>query len=174
MDASVERKHTQYELRTLQQGPNSFFITCGESGVYGSAPMALDVHESLFTDEEMQQVHDCLALLETKFALAHQAREDELEIEGLKAPRDKVHALVKAHDEVQKQTAEAKAKLEGVLNEGITKHVEINRVLDQKAQEIEARHNHILSQDEEIKAREDHLATLTAYLEELKAAKAAG
>lgn len=69
-------RDTRFELRSVQQGPNSFGVTCAERGVAGNVP-PLEVHEDAFTDEEMAQVHAVLEMLERKFEVVHEAWESD-------------------------------------------------------------------------------------------------
>lgn len=66
MNASVFRT-TRFELATFTQRANGFAIKASERNVHGTAPPELEIPESSFTDVEMAQIHDALALLETKF-----------------------------------------------------------------------------------------------------------
>lgn len=88
-------RDTQYEWTHIQQGPNSFYTRVIERGVHGTAPVAIDLHEDAWSPEELQLAHDFGELIERKYAEAHKRLEDDLEIQGLKAPREKVHAFVK-------------------------------------------------------------------------------
>lgn len=122
MNASASR-NTRYEIRFLHQGPNQFGLECVERGVYSSAPVRLEVHESLFTDEEMQLVHDALALLEEKFAQTHAAKEAELGL-NLDAPRAEVHKLVRQAEEARAAKHEAEIESARLTAENILKRAE--------------------------------------------------
>lgn len=107
MNASTHR-NTKYEILFLHQGPNSFGLECIERGVFGSKVARLEVPESLFTDEEMTQVHAALGLLEEKFAIAHDAEEKAIQLAGINIPRQEVHKLVAQAQEARAEVERAK------------------------------------------------------------------
>ncbi len=82
MNASVFRK-TRFELVSLVQGPNQFRVvavsrttppTVNPSGGLIPPPaVTLEVHEDLFSNDEMVRVHAALEILEEKFAEAYDA-----------------------------------------------------------------------------------------------------
>lgn len=109
MNASQHRD-TQYEIASLRQEPNSFVVECVERGVFGSRPVPLDLHESLFSEEEMTTVHEALRILEEKFAIAHAAKEQELEIVGLDVPRAKVQEFVRRAEGAKAEAARIEAE----------------------------------------------------------------
>lgn len=129
MNASQQR-NTKYESAAIFQGPNSFALECVERGVYGSKPIRLEVHESLFTDKEMAKVHEALAILEEKFALAHDAKEQELQIAG-DVPREKVHELVRRAEDAKLEAARLEA-------EAIVKRAELEAEAEAKRLELAA------------------------------------
>lgn len=77
MNASVYR-NTRFEIHSLQQRANSFQVSASQRGgavqPNGAGAMepvrvpVLDLEDKHFTDEEMQQIHDALRILEEKFA----------------------------------------------------------------------------------------------------------
>lgn len=127
MNASVYR-NTKYEVRFLHQGPNAFGLECSERGVPGVAPVRVEVHESLFSDKEMKQIHDALALLEEKFAIAYAAKEAEWGVDGLDAPRAKVHALIREAEEAKAQAEAAKVEAARIQAENIVKRAEVEEL----------------------------------------------
>lgn len=70
MNASVYR-NTRFEIKLIQQGPNSFGLVCAVRGKFGEEAPPLEVPEELFTDEEMSTVHKALEILEEKFAIVY-------------------------------------------------------------------------------------------------------
>jgi hypothetical protein len=75
MNASVYR-NTRFEILLIQQGPNSFgCVALARDG--STAKLQFDLHESMFSDLEMAQIHDVLRLLEEKFAAAYDAEEQD-------------------------------------------------------------------------------------------------
>ena len=65
MNASVYR-NTKFEIRLIQQGPNSFGLVCTNRKNI-SERINLEISEKEFTDEEISQIHDILGILEEKF-----------------------------------------------------------------------------------------------------------
>jgi hypothetical protein len=124
MNASTSRD-TRYELKFLHQGPNAFGLECTERGVHGSSPVRLEVHESLFTDEEMAQVHAVLAMLEEKFAAAHDAKETELGMHTAAIPRAKVHELVRQAEEARIAVKVAQLESARIEAENLLKREEL-------------------------------------------------
>lgn len=123
MNASVFR-NSKFELRQLVQGPNSFGLLVSERGVFGSSPSPIEVPEGDFTDAEMQQVHNALALLETKAAAVYQRKLDELGADADKLPAEKLHALVKAADDAKAAKMAADLETARIEAEALVKRAE--------------------------------------------------
>jgi len=104
MNASKHR-NTKFEIRLIQQGPNSFGIICSVRGKVGEEAPPLEVPEELFTDEEMKQVHDTLELLENKFAIVY----DQV----MSLPQN----LVKIAEHARQEADEQRIELERVKQE---------------------------------------------------------
>src|SRR5574338_1104007 len=114
MNASVYRK-TRFEIKLVQQGPNSFGLVCAIRGKAGEEAPPLEVPEELFTDDEMKQVHSALQILEEKFAIVYdQAVADPSYL------AKEIKRLNAAHQEelnrVKQEAADERKRLEEALN----------------------------------------------------------
>lgn len=109
MDASKHRD-TKYEVVFVHQGPNAFGVEVVERGVHGSRPMRLELHQDLFTDEEMAKIHEALGILEIAFEVAHGDHEKALGI-GADMPRKAVHDLVKQAEAARLAKLQAEAEM---------------------------------------------------------------
>jgi hypothetical protein len=114
MNASTHRK-TRFEIRLLQQGPNSFGLICTVRGKAGEEAPPLEVPEELFTDEEMSTVHAALGILEEKFAIVY-----DNAIADPNYLANEIKRLNAAHKEelerVKREAADEKRRLEAALN----------------------------------------------------------
>lgn len=114
MNASVYRK-TRFEVKLVQQGPNSFGLVCAARDKVGEEVPPLEVPEELFTDDEMKQVHNALQILEEKFAIVYdQAIADPSYL------AKEIKRLNAAHQEelnrVKQEAADERKRLEEALN----------------------------------------------------------
>lgn len=146
-------RDTKYEFALLQQGPNSFYVEYTERKVFGSKPIKLEITDGhvdgqrdMITDEQLARIVDGLRAIEEIIDVEHQRLEDELEIQGLAAPRDKVHALVKLAAETRKELTEhvfaledAKTKVAQVANV----HAQLDNALIEKRAMVETLAEHV-------------------------------
>lgn len=139
INASVPR-NTRFEIRTITQGPNSFHLVCtprdvppdvvvenGREVLRALRSPDLEVPEEDFTDEEMQQVHAVLELLEEKFAVVFDR--------WANAPA-RIVDVVNETVEAEKQLAAKKAELEAAKAEAARIEAE-NIVRRAEAEELE-------------------------------------
>lgn len=122
MNASVYR-NTAFELVSLQQGANQFRVvvvsrTAAPSvnpngGLVPPPAVTLDLDESMFSDEEMQRVHDILGLLEDKATLRYNewTTEPARAVEAVNAAVEAEARRKVAERETQRLDEERAAKL---------------------------------------------------------------
>lgn len=65
MNAVVYR-HNRFELRAVTHNANDFEVVCSERGMHNTPPAKVELHESLFTEAELRQIHAVADLLERK------------------------------------------------------------------------------------------------------------
>lgn len=149
------RRATRYEVTRVSVGANQLHVECAERDVGGSSSRE-ELHESLFTPDELEQVHAFLTLIETKYEAIRQEKEAALGINRSEVvARDQVHRLLrqaeaakveaaKAATEIferRAQVAELDTKLSRAEDEVAAKRAEldeIERALAQKRGELEA------------------------------------
>lgn len=75
--ASVYRPNNRFELTQLRQDANHFVVAMSMRNVdhRGFTPVPLPLHESLFTDEQMQKVQDALDILEQVYETQYAGHE---------------------------------------------------------------------------------------------------
>lgn len=149
MNASVYRK-TRLEIREIHQGPNSFGVRANfrefESLVNGQAPRVpdLELHESLFTEEEMRQVHAVLEMLEKKLETvyaeweAHPDRNKEL-IEQAVLAQKQLASLEPAIQRARVDLEKAVAASKSVDEQTVSKRLELVQLESELAVKRQAR-----------------------------------
>lgn len=171
-------RDTKYEFALLQQGPNSFLVDYTERKVFGSKPIQLEITDGhvegkrdMISDAQMERIIDGLRAIEEIIDSEHQRLEDELEIQGLAAPRNKVHALVKQAAEARKELTEhsfaledAKTKVAQVANI----HAQLDNALVEKRAMVEHLAEHV---ENTAKVLGDQAAAIEGKNTELAAAQ---
>lgn len=123
-----KQRGNRYHTINLRLEPNSVIIDALEQGVVGSKPSTLEAKDGDVSDEEMAVILAGLAMADRVYERIHQQKEDELGIQGLKAPREKVHAFVKEMQDAKAAIAITELESIRIQNEQIVKRAELEQL----------------------------------------------
>lgn len=174
-DASMWRD-TKYEFSWLQQGGNAFGVEYTERGIHNSKPVRLEITDgnldgqrNMISPERMTRIHDGLRAIEEIIDEEHARLEAELEIQGLTAPRDKVHALVKQAEDAKSELRATVAQHEALRDEAQAKlalinnvHAQLDNALIEKRMTVDALAKKADDQAAQVEAKNAEIAHLNA------------